>query len=51
MSVGATYFTSSGSNGGSRVLLMFPPPFFGRGGEGFFPYASYAKNKVNAAYA
>ena len=27
MSVGAICFTSSSSNGGSRVVLVFPPPF------------------------
>ena len=44
MSVGAICFTSSGSNGGCWVVLVFPRLFFGK--MGFFsPYATYAKKK------
>ena len=44
MSVGAICFTSSGSNGGCWVVLVFPCLFFGK--MGFFsPYATYAKKK------
>ena len=53
MSVGAICFTSSGSNGGCWVVLVFPRPFFfffGKMGF-FFPYATYAKiKKVYATY-
>ena len=50
MSVGAICFTSSGSNGGCWVVLVFPRLFFGK--MGFFsPYATYAKKKkVYATY-
>ena len=44
MSVGAICFTSSGSNGGCWVVLVFPRLFFGKMGF-FFPYATYAKKK------
>ena len=44
MSVGAICFTSSGSNGGCWVVLVFPRLFFGKMGL-FFPYATYAKKK------
>ena len=50
MSVGAICFTSSGSNGGCWVVLVFPRLFFGK--MGFFsPYATYAKKKSYATYA
>ena len=50
MSVGAICFTSSGSNGGCWVVLVFPRLFFGKMGF-FFPYATYAKKKkVYATY-
>ena len=50
MSVGAICFTSSGSNGGCWVVLLFPRLFFGKMGF-FFPYATYAKKKkVYATY-
>ena len=44
MSVGAIGFTSSGSNGGCWVVLVFPHLFFGKKGF-FFPYVIYAKKK------
>ena len=47
MSVGAICFSSSGSNGGCWVVLVFPRLFFfffGKMGF-FFPYATYAKKK------
>ena len=44
MSVGAICFTSSGSNGGCWVVLVFPRLFFGKMGF-FFPYATYTKKK------
>ena len=44
MSVGAICFTSSGSNGGCWVVLVFPRLLFGKMGF-FFPYATYAKKK------
>ena len=52
MSVGAICFTSTGSNGGCWVVLVFPRLFWGGGGMGFFfPYATYAKEKkVYATY-
>ena len=57
MSVGAICFTSSGSNGGCWVVLVFPrspPPsffFFGKGAFFFLPYTTYArKKKVYATY-
>ena len=44
MPVGAICFTSSGSNGGCWVVLVFPCLFFAK--MGFFsPYATYAKKK------
>ena len=44
MSMGAICFTSSGSNGGCWVVLVFPRLFFGK--MGFFsPYATFAKKK------
>ena len=57
MSVGAICFTSSGSNGGCWVVLVFPRLFFfGKNGF-FFPirdlrqkkkvYATYTKKKIN----
>ena len=47
MSVGAICFTSSGSNGGCWVVLVFPRLFFFFFlKNGFFsPYATYAKKK------
>ena len=52
MSVGAICFTSSGSNVGCWVVLVFPrsfPPLFGK--KGFFsPYAIYAKKIGYATY-
>ena len=48
MFVGAICFTSSGSNGGCWVVLVFPRLliFFFGGKKGFFfPYATYAKKK------
>ena len=55
MSVGAICFTSSGSNGGCWVVLLFPRLFFGK--MGFFShtrltpkkkvYATYTKKKKN----
>ena len=46
MSVGAICFTSSGSNGGCWVVLVFPRLFFFFRKKGFFsPYATYAKKK------
>ena len=48
MSVGAICFTSSGSNGGCWVVLVFPRPFLEK--RFFFPYATYAKKKVYATY-
>ena len=46
MSVGAICFTSSGSNGGCWVVLMFPRLFFFFWKKGFFsPYATYTKKK------
>ena len=44
MSVGAICFSSSGSNGGCWVVLVFPRLIFGKMGF-FFPYATYAKKK------
>ena len=39
MSVGAICFTSSASNGGCWVVLVFPCPFFGKKGV-FFSHAT-----------
>ena len=50
MSMGAICFTSSGSNGGCWVVLVFPRLFGGGGGSGFFFPATYAKKKVYATY-
>ena len=44
MSVGAICFTSSGSNGGCWVVLVFPRFFFLKR-DFFFPYATFAKKK------
>ena len=53
MSVGAICFTSSGSNGGCWVVLVFPRFFFFFfGKKGFsLPYTTYAKTKVYTTYA
>ena len=49
MSVGAICFTSSGSNGGCWVVLVFPHLFFGK--KGFFSHTRLVpKKKVYAAY-
>ena len=45
MSVGATCFTSPGSNGGYWVVLVFPRLFFLEKGF-FFPYATCAKKSL-----
>ena len=51
MSVGAICFTSSSSNGGCWVVLVFPCLFFFFWKKGLFsPYATYAKKK-KASYA
>ena len=47
MSVGAICFTSSGSNGGCWVVLVFPRLFFSGKMGFFFPYATYAKKKIS----
>ena len=57
MSVGAICFTSSGSNGGCWVVLVFPHLFFFLKNGFFFPirdlrqkkkvYATYTKKKIN----
>ena len=65
MSVGAICFTSSGSNGGCWVVLVFPRFFFCGKMSFFSPYTTYAKinkftrltpkkkfpSKKNATYA
>ena len=51
MSVGAICFTSSGSNGGCWVVLVFPRLFFWGGEKGFFfPHGTYAEKNVYATY-
>ena len=56
MSVGAICFTSSGSNGGCWVVLVYPPPlfcflfvFFLKKAF-FFPCATYPPKKGHATY-
>ena len=51
MSVGAICFTSSGSNGGCWVVLVFPRLFFLWKNEFFFPIRDLRqKKKVYATY-
>ena len=45
MSVGAICFTSSGSNGGCWLVLVFPRLFFFGNKGPFSPYATYANKK------